>query len=102
LRVVERGLPVDGSVAGRLQSGRAAEAEEAYAEATRLDPLAALAHFNRGVALERLERWDEALEAYRCARALRPDLPEVGRAILRALLRLGRFDEADEALATLR
>lgn len=52
-----------GAALGRL--GRFAEALEAFDAALRIDPTSAGAHFNRAIVLEKLDRADAAVAAYR-------------------------------------
>ena len=66
-------------------SGHLDEARAHFAEAVEADPADALAAYALGLALARLERWDEAADALERARRLRP-----------------RFEQADRALADVR
>ena len=56
-----------------LRAGDAAAALSDWDRALALDPGSAAAHFNRGLTLERLDRNEEALAAYRRVLELRPD-----------------------------
>jgi hypothetical protein len=68
------------ALAGRLDDARAR-----FAEAVEADPADAVAAYELGLALTRLERWDEAADALERARRLRP-----------------RFEQAERALAAVR
>jgi predicted O-linked N-acetylglucosamine transferase (SPINDLY family) len=62
--------------------------------AVALQPDFAAAHHNRGNALQRLKRFDDALASYDRALAARPDYPEALNARALALQELKRHDEA--------
>jgi tetratricopeptide (TPR) repeat protein len=87
----------------RLHAGRGelekalAELQEAIARAPRDGPaLAATAEDwkERGLLLARLDRWEDALAAYRAALKLRPTAPVTQRLCGETLIRLGRYKEA--------
>jgi predicted O-linked N-acetylglucosamine transferase (SPINDLY family) len=69
-------------------------AEGLIAQALRVDPLSAIAHANRGNALQALGRLDEALACYEQAIAIAPDYAEAFNNRGYALERRGRLDEA--------
>ncbi len=71
-----------------LERGDAEEALEWYREAVEYGE-DARSVYNMGVALQRLERNDEALERYERAHALAPDDEAYGRAVAQASARLG-------------
>jgi predicted O-linked N-acetylglucosamine transferase (SPINDLY family) len=74
--------------------GRREEAVAAYDQALRLRPAYALAHLNRGAALERLGRPEEALAAYDEALRVAPDFAQAHVNRGAALGRQCRFEEA--------
>jgi protein O-GlcNAc transferase len=86
-----------------FQRGMLADAEQLYRQIVETSPDQIVALNNRGVALERLDRMDEALASIDSALAIRPDYADAhyNRGIV--LLRMRRFDEAlasyDQALA---
>lgn len=86
-----------------LMGGHAADAERQLDLATRLDAGSAVAHYNRGNALNALGRFDEAVACFERAVAIRPDLAEAHCNRGNALSRLSRWQEAvaayDAALA---
>ena len=57
-------------------------------------PSLAVVHYQIGVLSARMGRAQEAVAAFRAAAALRPDAPEVPRALAAALVRTGHPDEA--------
>jgi putative thioredoxin len=63
----------------------------------RLIPTKADELTDQGAALERDQRWDDALRAYREALGQDPKHPLAGAGELRALVQLGRWDEARAA-----
>jgi protein O-mannosyl-transferase len=63
-------------------------------EALRLKPDLAEAHYDMGLAVQRLGRLDEAIDEYRQALQLKPNLPEAYNNIGNALQEMGRVDEA--------
>jgi len=66
-----------------MRSGRMPEAIEHLEQALRLKPDYVEAHFNLGLALEKLGRTPEAIEHYQQALKLRPDLTAVRNALAR-------------------
>jgi tetratricopeptide (TPR) repeat protein len=62
------------------------------------DPGDARAWFNHGYLLEALERWDEAIVAFRRATELSPELDRAWYGLGLVLIRLRRHDEAIAAL----
>src|SRR5262249_50228012 len=85
------------------QRGNHAEAVRQIDVALRINPKAARAHNNRGIALQELKRLDEALASYDKAIALKPDYAEAFSNRGNVLRELKRLDEAlasyDRALA---
>ncbi|WP_147376244.1 tetratricopeptide repeat protein, partial [Micromonospora radicis] len=77
--------------------GRAQEAVEAYAEATRLAPTNPYHTANFASALRAVGRVDEAMEMLHGAIALRPKAPQLRRSLIYAQLEL---DRPEDALAT--
>src|SRR5262245_25725542 len=77
-----------------LQDGHAQRALERFQRALALDPIDASALVGRAVALQELERPEEAIASYDRALELRPDFPAalVNRSNARRMLR--RFNEA--------
>ncbi len=65
-----------------------------YERAVERDPNSALAHFNLGIALQRVGRLADAVEAYRRATELEPAVAMRHRALAGALATIGRFPEA--------
>ena len=92
-----------------LQRDEAEAAEKQFCRALKLAPRdtangnLAEAHNNRGIALARLDRFDEAIASFERAFALQPDYIGVLINQVSALHKLGRFDEAlalsDKAIA---
>jgi predicted O-linked N-acetylglucosamine transferase (SPINDLY family) len=81
--------------ANRLKDdGRLGEALANYDRAIELKPDHAYAYCNRGVVLERLDRWDEARDSYERAIAIAPDdaVAHYNRGTV--LRKLGKLDEA--------
>ena len=62
-------------------AGHFDEARARFAEAVEDDPRDALAVYELGLALARLERWDEAADAFERARRLRPGFAQAERAL---------------------
>lgn len=81
---------------GLLQGGRIAEAEKIFLLATERDPSHAEAHCNRGIALDALHRYEEAMSSYQTAITNKPDY-------LQALFNMGNtcrtLDDLDRAQA---
>ncbi len=67
---------------------------ECYRQALRLRPGHILAHFNMGMALQKLDRIDEAIACYQQTLALRPDYLNARANLGVALARAGRRDDA--------
>jgi protein O-mannosyl-transferase len=63
-------------------------------EALRLKPDLAEAHYDIGLAMQRLDRLDDAIDEYRQALQLKPNLPEAYNNIGDALQVMGRVDDA--------
>lgn len=86
-----------------LQSGEPARAVELIGRAIDIDPRDALAHFNRGSALQHLGRLEEALADYGRALALKPEFAEALSNAAAVLNALARHEEslasAERALA---
>ncbi len=76
------------------EKGHLEEADRLLLRATGVAPRSAKAYCNRGVVLQALNRFDEALASYDEAIALNPDNAEVHSNRGNALLELGRFDDA--------
>jgi serine/threonine protein kinase/TolB-like protein/tetratricopeptide (TPR) repeat protein len=64
--------------------------------AVTLDPQNVNAHMTLGLVLAAARRYDEALGAYRAAKALRPGSTYISNAIAFSLLAAGRFEQARE------
>lgn len=77
-----------------LSAGDAVEAERAFATAATVDPDDAEAHCNRGVALDALCRYEEAIDCYRKALSIRADFMQAYFNMGNAFLSLFRLDEA--------
>ena len=77
-----------------LLSGNAPAAVGVLARAVEASPALEIAWFDLGVAALRLDRWEEAREAFERAGALKPDRPETFLYLGEALLKLQRFGEA--------
>ena len=69
----------------------------AYDEAIKFDPALASAHCNKGVALSRLSRFEEAEEAFRRALAVSPNFASAHFNLGNLLRRQERFEEAANA-----
>jgi predicted TPR repeat methyltransferase len=86
-----------------MHDDNSAAAMATYDRILELDPGIAEIHNNRGIVLERLGHYADAVESYNRALALSPDLGNVHANRGNALRRLGRYDEAfaayDQALA---
>ena len=86
-----------------LQRGEYADAERQFSRAIEINPHIEGAYNNRGNALKRLERLDEALVSYDKAIALKPDFAEAFNNRANALQVLNRPDSAlasyDKAIA---
>ncbi len=82
----------------RMQAGETAAALEDSARVVELEPNRAAHWFNRGFMLESLERWDDAMAAFRRATELEPKLDRAWYGLGLVLIRLQRYDEAVEAL----
>jgi tetratricopeptide (TPR) repeat protein len=65
------------------QSGKIEEAIAHYEQALRIDPDYVQAHYNLGLALERLGRTPEAIEHYQQVLKLRPDFTPARNALSR-------------------
>lgn len=83
-----------------LEAGEAQRALASFELAGRLEAPSALAALGQAWALIDLERWPEALAAAEEACARRPDLAEGHELRARILLRLGREDEALDAMGS--
>ena len=77
------------------------EAERCYRRAIELKPGMAEAHFNLGTCLHPQSRFEEALCCYDRAIDLKPDYDDAVAGKSRVLERLGRLDEAYDAVAPL-
>jgi tetratricopeptide (TPR) repeat protein len=77
-----------------LLAGDAASAAGLLRRAVEASPGLEMAWFDLGVAALRLDRWEEAREAFARAGALKPDRPETFLYLGEALLKLDRFREA--------
>jgi protein O-GlcNAc transferase len=79
---------------GLFQQGMLADAEQLYRQVVDTSPNPFVALNNRGVALERLDRLDEALASIESALSIQPDYADAfyNRGIV--LLRMKRFEEA--------
>jgi tetratricopeptide (TPR) repeat protein len=81
-----------------FSAGQLEESIWGFSEALRLDPRSAQAQCGLGLAYQRLERWEEAAEAFRLTELLAPD-QAVGPFNLGLVLRaMGELDEARRAL----
>jgi tetratricopeptide (TPR) repeat protein len=71
---------------GQLEcdSGRFEQAAEILARAVDLDPAHAQTHWWRGLALGKLDRWDEARRHFETAAALAPNKPAMWQGLLSA------------------
>ena len=77
--------------------GRPLESIATYEEVINLKPDFAEAWFNKGLALEDLERLPQALEAFEKAKSLGPNDPRPWEKMGAMLQKLGRYQEAKEA-----
>jgi tetratricopeptide (TPR) repeat protein len=75
--------------------GRLAPAVRALQQIVKTDPMLAPVHYQIGVLATELGQTSDAIAALQQAAALRPDAPEVARALARALMRAGRLADAD-------
>lgn len=82
----------------QMEAGRLADAEASLSRAVSLDFAFAEAHFSLGRCYERQNQPDSAAHAYRAAVDLAPEEAAPQRALILALLRLNRPDEALAAL----
>jgi predicted O-linked N-acetylglucosamine transferase (SPINDLY family) len=78
-----------------LQKGRPGDALKLIEQACKLRPDGAVYQSNRGQVLERLERFDDAEQAYRMAIALEPDGAEAFNNLGRLLQSRGELEEAE-------
>jgi tetratricopeptide (TPR) repeat protein len=72
------------------------DAIRALQEIVRTHPTLAVVHYQIGLLSAEMGRTADAIAALRAAGALRPDAPEISRALATALLRDGQLDEARE------
>lgn len=86
----------------RVHQGRYMEARSAYREGLRLDPDSADNRIGLATLALRLDEPAEALDQYDALAARRPALGDVQLGRAYALARLGRYDEAHEALGRAR
>ncbi|HEV56643.1 MAG TPA: tetratricopeptide repeat protein [Phycisphaerales bacterium] len=63
-------------------------------EAIDINPANAAWHFNKGLTLDALERFEEAVEAYLAALEIAPDDPEILNSLAVDYTRTGRYDKA--------
>jgi len=63
-------------------------------EAIDINPANAAWHFNKGLTLDALERFNEAIETYRAALELTPDDPEILNSLAVDYTRSGQYDRA--------
>jgi tetratricopeptide (TPR) repeat protein len=77
-----------------LQAGHHARAAQAFEALAAANPALAAPHFNRGLALEALERDTEARAAYEAALALDPGLAEAQLQLGLMHRRAGEFEQA--------
>ncbi|MBN2672470.1 MAG: tetratricopeptide repeat protein [Deltaproteobacteria bacterium] len=70
------------------------EARAMHARALAIDPYFATAHYNMGVALEKLQRFDEAAGAYRAALLIEPNDAEAENNLGLLYGRAGMFEDA--------
>jgi len=66
-----------------------------------MDPNLPVAHYDRGLNLERMDRYDEAVESYHQALELLPGMPYARASLALAYAQLGREDDARDLLAAL-
>ena len=81
-----------------VQEGQPEEAEEYLEEAIKIDPEFAQAHYRLAIALEKLERYPEAIEHLRTAASLDSDNPDPYWALARVLRRTGDQEGAADAV----
>ncbi len=81
-----------------LAAGRIQEALGGFSEALRLDPHSAQAQCGLGLAYRRLDRWEEAAEAFRLTEALAPTQPVGPFNLGLTLHALGEHAQARQAL----
>ena len=78
------------------------EAEASYTQAIALDPSNADVHYNLGIVLQELARFEESEASLRQAIALKPDYPEAQNNLLRGLFLQDKqstfFDELDHLI----
>jgi tetratricopeptide (TPR) repeat protein len=79
---------------GKLKAGLHQTALESFDRAAALDPRLSLVQYNRGLALDGLNRLEEAAAAYEAALALTPDSPLTLHNLAVVLRRLGRPADA--------
>ncbi len=85
-----------------IQMGDAEGAEGYLRRAIRIDPEFAQAHYRLGIALEKLERFEESAESLQRAASLDPEYPDPHWALGRVLRRTGDRDGAIRAIARYR
>jgi tetratricopeptide (TPR) repeat protein len=85
-----------------IQMGEAEGAEGYLRRAIRIDPKFAQAHYRLGIALEKLERFEESAESLQRAASLDPEYPDPHWALARVLRRSGDRDGAARAVARYR
>ncbi len=81
-----------------LWAGQLDEAIWGFSEALRLDPRSAQARCGLGLAYQRLDRWEDAAEAFRWTEALAPEQAAGPFNLGLALQALGEHEEARQAL----
>lgn len=100
----DRRLAADMAVAtGLHKQGRLKEAADLYRKIVRAydgRPEIRVALSNLGAALQAMGRTDEAVQALKKARALKPDAPAPHHNLGMALLNMGRLEEAVDSLTT--
>ncbi len=84
----------------RFQASDTSMAVKAFSAAAALRPDHAIYHNNLGVALDAQKDFSGAVESFRASLALQQDQPQIWLNIAYSLKRLGRMEEAEEALAT--
>ena len=80
-----------------LYDGRPAEAHEALLESVRMYPGWSMSEANLALALQRLERHDEAANYYRLSLAHKTQQPQVWFSLGDCLSALGKFEDAQQA-----
>ena len=97
-RLMQRSPSADGyflMACGLQQESRDEEAIVAFREALRLEsPHAADLHYNIGVSLSRLQRWEEAADAYENATHLSPSSADAWESLGNAYAMLSRWRDA--------